>query len=166
MKNLFLFIVLYITFTFFSCSDDEGNACRSFYNDLCSNERYFDEPEEYYYTQKKLFCDCIKNKRSEFTDYEKMECDRLLESIDMLDENIPEQKKVLQECAVQHELLSKYKDTYILTCQMRNGTEDCNNAKNDCIKQCPTDSDEKYKACIATCNAQYPCDSICDGFSY
>lgn len=164
MRRWLFVLSLILIAVFLSCSED--NACRSFWSDLCSKEKYFNEPEEYYYQQKLFFCNCIKNKRSNFTDYEKIECDRYLESIDMLDENIPEQKKSLQECAVQHALLDKYKDTYISICQMRNGTEECNKSKSDCIKECPTGSDEEYKGCIAKCNAQYPCDSLCDGFGF
>jgi hypothetical protein len=164
MRNLFWIVFALIVAVFCSCSDDEGNACRSFYSDLCSRNKYFDEPEEYYYKQKSLFCDCIKDKRSEFTDYEKMECDRYLSSIDYLDESIPDQKQTLQNCAVNHQLLKKYGDTYISYCQLRNGTDRCKEDRNNCIKACPTSSDEEYKGCIATCNGRYPCDKICSGF--
>jgi|GEM_PF-2989328 len=158
---LFVFVALIIIP---SCSEDEGNACRSFYSDLCSRQKYFDEAEEYYYKQKSLFCDCIKNKRSDFTDYEKIECDRNLNSIDALDESVPDQKKVLQGCDVQHQLLKKYGDTYISYCQLRNGTDKCKEDQKGCLNNCPTSSDEEYKGCVAECNAKYPCNDMCSGF--
>lgn len=166
MRNPIFMLTLLQIVIFLSCSGDEGNACRSFYTDLCSKERYFNEPEEYYYQQKILFCNCIKNQRANFTDYEKIECDRYLKSIDLLDENLPEDKRVLQECTVQHELLKKYKDTYISICQMRNGTDECNKSRSECIKACPTGSEEEYKGCVAKCSGQYPCDDLCDGFGF
>ncbi len=158
------FLLMILVFMCY-CSE-EKNACESYYSNICSKEKYFDEPEEYYYKRKVLMCNCIKNKRSDFTDYEKIECDRFLKSLEELDEDVPEQKKVLQECSVQNRLLDKYGDTYISICLLRNGTETCNDLKKECIKNCPTDSDEKYKGCIAECNARYPCDELCDGFEW
>ncbi len=167
MRFLLVMISVLVAFiSFFSCSDEEKNECESYYSKICSNERYFDEPEEYYYQQKVLMCNCIKNKRSDFTDYEKIECDRTLKSLSELDENIDDQKQILQECAVGNKLLDMYGDTYVSICLMRNGTEECMNSKNDCTKNCPTDSDEKYKGCIAECNAKYPCEDLCDGFEF
>ncbi|MCX7959853.1 MAG: hypothetical protein N3B13_12495 [Deltaproteobacteria bacterium] len=166
MRNCCMIILLLMTgVLFFNCSEDK-NACQSYYDKICSKEKFFDEAEEYYYQQKVLLCNCVKNKRSDFTDYEKMECDRMLKSLEELNEDVPDQKKILQECSVQNRLLDKYGDDYISVCLLRNGTEECNNSKADCIKKCPTDSDEKYKGCIAECNAKYPCDEICDGFEF
>lgn len=160
-----VFVCILSIFISINCSD-EKNACESFYDKLCSKESYFNEAEEYYYQQKVLMCNCIKNKRSDFTDYEKIECDRFLKSLAELDESVPDQKKTLQECSVQNQLLDKYGDTYINTCMMRNGTDSCNESKKNCVDECPTDSDEKYKGCVAQCNAQFPCDDLCDGFEF
>ncbi len=166
MRRFFLLSLFLIpALVILSCSE-EKNVCESYYDKICSKEKYFDEPEEYYYQQKVLMCNCIKNKRSDFTDYEKIECDRMLKSLAELDENVPDQKKVLQECSVQNKLLDKYGDTYISVCLLRNGTEECDNSKADCVKECPTDSDEKYKGCVAECNAKYPCGELCDGFEF
>lgn len=166
MRGIFFFGLLFASFfVIFSCSEDK-NACESFYDKLCSKEKFFDEPEEYYYKQKVLFCNCIKNKRSDFTDYEKIECDRYLKSLEELNADDPEQRDILQECSVNNKLLDKYGDTYISICLLKDGTEECRKSKDECKKECPTDSDEKYKGCIAECNAKYPCDSLCDGFGY
>ncbi|MGC9043393.1 MAG: hypothetical protein ACP5KG_06005 [Myxococcota bacterium] len=167
MRRLTLILLsgIMVLLIFANCSEDK-NACESYYDNLCSNESYFNEPEEYYHQQKVLECNCIKNERSDFTDYEKIECDRFLKSLSQLDESVPEQKKDLQWCSVQSQLLDKYGDTYINTCLMRNGTDNCKKAKDQCANDCPKDSDEAYKGCIAQCNAKFPCDTLCDGFEF
>lgn len=164
MKKVSILFVMFGLF-FISCGGDK-NACESFYNSICSEAKYFDEVEEYYYQQKVHMCNCVKNKRANFTDYEKIECDRFLRSIEELDESVDDQRKVLQNCSVGNYLLDKYKDLFISTCLLRNGLDNCNNSKKDCIKNCPTTSDEKYKGCISECNSKFPCDSLCDGFTY
>ncbi len=164
MERLFFLIPLCF-FLLFSCSEDK-NECESYYDRLCSKEKYFDEPEEYFYQQKVKWCNCIKGKRSDFTDYEKIECDRYLESFKELDESVPDQKKVLQECEVGNRLLDKYGDLYISTCLLANGTAQCEDSKSECVKGCPSDSEEAFKGCISECDYKYPCDKICNGFEY
>ncbi|MCX7943389.1 MAG: hypothetical protein N2746_02635 [Deltaproteobacteria bacterium] len=161
----FCFLSLFVMFVFYSCSEDK-NACESFYDKICSKQKYFDEPEEYYYQQKVRMCNCVKGKRSDFTEYEKIECDRWLKSLAELNEDVPEQKEILQECSVANKLLDKYGDTYVSVCLMKDGTKECNDSKKECMKGCPTDSDEKYKGCIAECNEKFPCDDICDQFEF